>query len=423
MLGRSLLLTVVFISAFLFAPSAVRAQQDAATIAQRLLRDSAVRGLITEIRGNETQVIEDQISLCQIPAPPLREGARAEAYRRHFEQLGLLNVRIDTVGNVLGERPGRSPTPQVVISAHLDTVFEEGTDVMVSREGSLLKAPGIGDDCRGLAVILGVVRALNRSKIVSPGSITFVGTVGEEGLGDLRGVRHLVQEGLKGRIDRFVSIDGAGLTITHIAVGSRRYRVTFQGPGGHSFGSFGMANPIHAVGRLIDKIAELEVPSTPRTTFNVGRIGGGTSINSIAAEAWMELDLRSEDASTLERLDANVQRAIAEALREENSRWASGGRLDVKTELVGSRPAAQLPRSAPIVQAAISVSEALGLPVRVSSGSTDANLPMSLNIPAIAIDGGGAGRGVHTVGEAFDTTESWKGTERAVLLTLALTQP
>ncbi len=205
-----------------------------------------------------------------------------------LKEIGLANVRTDKEGNVLGELAGAQPRPHLVLAAHLDTVFPEGTDVRVKREGTLLRAPGIGDDCRGLAVVLAVARQMVKSGIKTPGTITFVGNVGEEGLGDLRGVKYLFNEGLKGRVDRFVSIDGTGLGITHIAVGSLRYRVTFKGPGGHSYGAFGRSNPIHALGRAIETISKFEVPHDPKTTFNVGRIGGGTSVNSIPFESWFE---------------------------------------------------------------------------------------------------------------------------------------
>ena len=229
------------------------------------------------------RTIEDQIRICEVEAPPFEESKRAELYAGMFRELGLRNVRIDAEGNVIGERPGAAARPNVVISAHLDTVFPRGTDVKVTRQGYSLKGPGIGDDCRGLAELLAIVRALNRGGVSTPGTLTFVGTVGEEGLGDLRGVKRLFNETLKDRIDRFVSIDGEGLGITHVAIGSARFRVTFKGPGGHSFGSFGTVNPVHALGRAIARVSEFQVPNSPRTTFNVGRVGGGTSINAIAS--------------------------------------------------------------------------------------------------------------------------------------------
>jgi acetylornithine deacetylase/succinyl-diaminopimelate desuccinylase-like protein len=285
-----------------------------------------------------------------------------------------------------------------------------------------LRGPGIGDDCRGLAVILAVVHALNRANVETTGTITFVGTVGEEGLGDLRGVKALFDDTLKGQVDRFVSVDGTGLGITHIAVGSLRYRVTFSGPGGHSYGAFGTANPIHAVGRAIAGFSDTRPPPDPKTTFNVGRIGGGTSVNAIASEAWMEVDLRSADREALRALDALFHRTVDQALAAENARWEQKGRLSMSTTLVGDRPAGLVPATSPIVQATISVTRALGAPVELTEGSTDANIPMSMNIPAITIDGGGSGTGSHTLDESFDTTDSWLGTQRALLVAIALAQ-
>src|SRR5687767_11896693 len=274
---RRLLLIAVFLQ-----PSSASAQQDAANVGAKLLSDPAIKAALEAIRASEPQTIDDQVRLCEIEAPPFKEAKRAEAYARMFREAGLQNVRIDKEGNVLGDRPGAQSRPRLVFSAHLDTVFPEGTDVKVKREGNLLRAPGIGDDCRGLAVVLAVVRAMNQARVQTPGTITFVGTVGEEGLGDLRGVKYLFNEGMKGQIDRFVSIDGTGLGITHIAVGSLRYRVTFKGPGGHSYGAFGrIPNPLHALGRAVETISQFEVPADPKTTFNVGRVGGGTSVNAI----------------------------------------------------------------------------------------------------------------------------------------------
>jgi acetylornithine deacetylase/succinyl-diaminopimelate desuccinylase-like protein len=329
-------------------------------------------------------------------------------------------VRTDAVGNVLGERPGSAARPHLVFSAHLDTVFPEGTSVRTSRTGTVIKGPGIADDCRGLAVLLGVVRAMNEAGVQTPGTITFVATVGEEGLGDLRGVKHLFNQELAGRVDRFVSVDGGGLDITTTAVGSRRYRVAFTGPGGHSYSAFGVANPVHALGRAIGRIAELQVPTQPKATFNVGRVGGGTSVNSIAFEAWMEVDLRSADRAALTALDGGFHKAVDLALAEENDRWGQRGRLAVDKKLVGDRPGGQVADDAPIVTAAVSVTRALGLAVALVEGSTDSNIPISLGIPAVTIDGGGSAQGTHSLDESFDTTDSWQGTARAFLLALAL---
>jgi acetylornithine deacetylase/succinyl-diaminopimelate desuccinylase-like protein len=234
-------------------------------------------------------------------------------------------------------------------------------------------------------------------------------------------VKHLFTESLKGRVDRFVSIDGTGFGITNVAVGSLRYRVTFKGPGGHSYGAFGAANPAHALGRALAKVSEFRVPKSPKTTFSVGRLGGGTSINAIPFEAWFEMDMRSSDPAALKALEAQFTQAVHAALAEEHARWSGQGRLSVDRALVGDRPAGgAVDRAAPIVQTALAVTEALRLPVSLDEGSTDANFPMSLGIPSITIDGGGRGQGAHALGETFDATDSWRGTERATLLTIAL---
>ena len=343
--------------------------------------------------------------MCEVEAPPFKEAKRAEVYAQMFREAGLQNVRIDKEGNVLGDRPGAQPRPRLVFSAHLDTVFPEGTDVKVKRDGNVLRGPGIGDDCRGLAVVLAVIRAMNQAKVQTPGTITFVGTVGEEGLGDLRGVKYLFNEGMKGQIDRFVSLDGTGLGITHIAVGSLRYRVTFKGPGGHSYGAFGrISNPLHALGRAVEKISQFEVPADPKTTFNVGRIGGGTSVNSIPFESWFEMDMRSASPSALQALDVKFKRAVDEAVVEEDARWKTN-LLKVDKELVGNRPAGQTAATSPIVQAAVSVTKTLGFPVSLDEGSTDSNIPMSLGIPAITIDGGGRGTRVTRAGRSIRSDE------------------
>ncbi len=405
------------LAALLAAVTLTRAQSpDVASLLQR----ADVRAALDAARAGEDATIADQIRLCEIPAPPFGEAARGAALADAFRRAGLQSVRIDTAGNVLGERPGRAPRPHLVMSAHLDTVFPEGTPVTVRRKGAVLSGPGIGDDCRGLAVLLAVARALDAGKIETEGSVTFVGTVGEEGLGDLRGVKALFAETLPGRIDRFVSLDGDGHAITHIAVGSHRYRVTFRGSGGHSYDNFGIANPVHALGRAIALISDVQVPGAPRTTFSVGRVGGGTSVNAIAAEAWMEIDLRSSDPAALNALDEQVQQRIRTALDAENARWKQSGRLAVTIEKVGDRPAGRTDAGSPMVQTATAVTRALDLPVRLEEGSTDANVPMRLGIPAITVGSGGRGTGAHTLDETFDTTDSWRGTQRMVFFAIAL---
>ncbi|HUK14848.1 MAG TPA: M20/M25/M40 family metallo-hydrolase [Bryobacteraceae bacterium] len=385
-----------------------------------LANDPTVRAALAAVRRNEPAAIEQEVSVCEIPAPPFHEEARGQELKRLFTGLGLEDVRIDKAGNVIGVRPGRAAHPNLVFAAHLDTVFPEGTNVKVTREGTVLKGPGIGDDCRGLALMLSVIRCLREAHVETPGTITFVADVGEEGLGDLRGMKELFGATLKGQIDKFVSVDGTGLGVVNVGVGSYRYRVTFKGPGGHSYGAFGMANPIQAMGRAIAKIDALEVPSHPKTTFNVGRVGGGTSVNAIPYEAWMEVDMRSSDPAALKALDEKFNTAVKQAVQEENQRWNNRGAVTVSPELVGIRPPGETPRSSPIVETALAVSRALGVEEVLREGSTDANVPMNLGIPAITISGGGAGTGAHSLNETFDTKDSWKGSERALLLAVAL---
>jgi len=396
------------------------------TVAQRaddvtgLVAEPSVRRALDIARRAEPDTVADQIRLCEVPAPPFGEAARAAVYADAMRAAGLANVRIDAEGNVVGERRGRAERPHLVLSAHLDTVFPADVPVRVTRDGVRLRGPGIGDDCRGLAVVLAVARALNAAGVQTNGSVTFVGTVGEEGLGNLRGVTALFGATLKGKVDRFISVDGDGHGITHIGVGSRRYRVTFRGPGGHSYDDFGRANPMNALGLAIASISRLQVPSSPKTTFSVGRVGGGTSINSIATEAWMEVDLRSSDEGVLGDLDARVQSSVRRALEEENARRTGQPGLTVAIELVGRRPAGRTAQGTPMVETAIAALRALALPVRLDEGSTDANLPMSVGVPSITVGGGGAGRDAHSPQESFDTTDSWKGTQLVTLLTAAL---
>ncbi len=241
----------LLLAAILWTTAPAAAQQRAADLASVLIQVPAVRAAVDFARADEMQTIADQIRICEVEAPPFQEAKRAQMYAAMLKDAGLTNVWIDVEGNVIGERPGANARPNVVVSAHLDTVFPRGTNVTVRRQGYLLRGPGIRDNCRGLADLVAVARALDKTGVTTPGTITFVATVGEEGLGDLRGVKRLFNETLKDRIDRFVSIDGDGLGITHIAIGSVRFRVTFKGPGGHSFGSFGTVNPVHALGRAV----------------------------------------------------------------------------------------------------------------------------------------------------------------------------
>jgi acetylornithine deacetylase/succinyl-diaminopimelate desuccinylase-like protein len=386
----------------------------------RLMQTPEVKAALDAVKRNESHFIDEQIRICEIPAPPFKEDVRAQELARLFNQLELDNVHIDKAGNVIGARPGAAAHPNLVFSAHLDTVFPEGTDVKVKRDGTLLKGPGIGDDCRGLVVMLGVIRALKEGNVKTPGTITFVADTGEEGLGDLRGTKNLFNDSLKGQIDKFISVDGTGLSVTNIGVGSYRYRVTFKGPGGHSFGAFGMANPIQAMGRAIAKIDAFEVPANPKTTFNVGRVGGGTSVNAIPFEGWMEVDMRSSDKNSLEAVNTKFKAAVKEAVEEENRRWNNRGPVTGSAELVGLRPAGSTPPESPIIQTTEAVSKLFGYDGKLREGSTDSNVPMNMDIPAVTIGGGGIGTGAHSLNEVFDTKDSYVGTERALVLAVAL---
>lgn len=381
-----------------------------------------IRAAIDWVRRAEPATLADQARLCEIAAPPSGESARAAAVRGMLQSAGLKNVYLDDAGNVVAERRGRFARPHVVFAAHLDTVFPEGTHVRVSREGARWRGPGIADNCRGLAVLVAVARALEHAGVQTQGSVTFAATVGEEGLGNLRGVRELVGRTLQGRVDRFVALDGAGYAITTVGVGSRRYRVTFRGPGGHSYHDFGRHSAVQALGRAVALIADLKVPSSPKTTFNIGRIGGGVAVNSIPGEAWMEIDLRSVDGASLESLDRHIHEAIDRALAAEEKRASGNRRATVEWERIGDRPAGRVDAGAGIVRAALSISNALGVAGRLVEGSTDANIPMAWSIPAIAVGAGGGAGGVHSTEEWFNTTDSVRGTERALLLAVALSR-
>jgi tripeptide aminopeptidase len=381
----------------------------------------ALQMMLNGLQADNAWTITQQKSICEIPAPPFKEAARGAEYKRRFEALGLQRVRVDAIGNVLGERPGTGRGPTIVLAGHLDTVFPEGTDVKVKDSNGRLTSPGIADNCRGLAVVLAVARAFQRSDIRHDARIIFVGNVGEEGPGNLRGVRHLFETELKGQIDYFVAVDGTGLNITSRAVGSNRYRVTYKGPGGHSYGAFGIPNPIHALGRAIAKISDIQVPAQPKTTFNVGVINGGTSVNSIAFEASLEVDMRSESVENLRSVDQMVRRALQEALDAENARWegprAARSRLTLVIDTIGIRPTGSQSDSARIVQVALQAGRALGFSPATSASSTDANLPISIGVQGISIDGGGRSEGAHSLNEWYeDGTLGWKGPQWAALI-------
>ena len=281
---------------------------------------TSLHSLFRRIQDNDAAVLDDQVSIARVPAPTGDEAARAELMVRRLRSAGLRNVAVDAAGNVVASTHAQARNP-IVLCAHLDTVFPEGTDVTVKRDSTIMRAPGIGDDCRGLAVLLSVARAMRDAEVRTTGRVLFVGTVGEEGPGNLRGVRHLFAESLKDSVDYFISVDGTGFDVVNAAVGSNRYKVSFKGPGGHSYGAFGMPNPAHALGRAVAAIADLQVPSSPRTTFSVSVLSGGTSVNSIPFDVAFEIDMRSEQPAALAELDGKVMNAIHAAVAAEKARW------------------------------------------------------------------------------------------------------
>jgi len=366
-------------------------------------------------------ITDEHIEICSIPAPPFGEQQRAKYLQHKFREIGLTEVNIDEEGNCLGLLRGRSLSPLVVVSAHLDTVFSSDTNFNVRREGSRLFGPGISDDGCGLAALIAIAQTLKQNKIETEGSLLFVGTVGEEGEGNLRGVRHLLTTGSwANRVDLFLSFDGPGLDrITNQALGSRRYRIEITGPGGHSWGDFGLPNPIHALGRATSRLASYPAPKTPRTTFNVGRIEGGTSINSIPSSASMDVDLRSADESELRRLDAFFRRAIREAADDENSHKRPGDpSLDLKIQLTGERPTGETPAKSFLVELAQEATRLQGVEPRLDQSSTDSNLPMSIGIPAITLGAGGTSGSSHTLQEWYEPTDRWKGLTRGLVVIL-----
>jgi acetylornithine deacetylase/succinyl-diaminopimelate desuccinylase-like protein len=387
--------------------------------------NAKVRAALDILKTDNAWTLQQQVELTAIPSPPFKESKRGAEFKKRLEALGLKNIRVDTAGNVIAERRGVGTGPTVVIAGHLDTVFPDGTDVTVKHDGTKLRAPGIGDDDRGLAVVLAVVRAFEKAGVQTNGSVYFVGDVGEEGPGNLRGMRSLFSRDRKGKVDYFISVDDTGLGIASRAVGSYRYRVTYRGPGGHSYGAFGIPNPIHALGRAIAGISDIQVPANPKTTFNVGVIQGGTSVNSIPFEASMDVDMRSEDAKSLADVDAKVQRIIHDALTAENARWpgprAAAAKISLVVDTIGIRPTGGQADSAPIVQTALAAGKALGFTSSTTASSTDANIPISLGIPAIRIGGGGNAEGAHSLGEWYDDgTNGYLGPQWAALLVAAL---
>jgi tripeptide aminopeptidase len=396
----------------------------------KLSAHERIRAARLHIERTDEATLARQAALSAIPAPTGAEAQRAACTADLFREVGLRDVVIDEVGNVQGWLRGDGArgtgdrSAPVVLAAHLDTVFGADVRVTVERRGERLEGPGISDNARGLTALITVADALVRARVETARPILFVATVGEEGSGDLRGVKYLLHGKTANPPSVFIALDGAGLErIVHRALGSRRYRVTFRGPGGHSWAAFGVANPANAVGRAIALLADLPVKSEPRTTCAVVRLGGGTGLNSIPQEAWMDLDLRSEDPRALAQLDVTVRAALDRAADDENRRrTAASAALSVHVQIVGDRPSGVTPRTHPLVQIAVAANRALGRDAELASASTDANVAIALGIPAIALGAGGRAGDAHLTTEWYENSDGSLGVLRALLVAAAMAE-
>jgi acetylornithine deacetylase/succinyl-diaminopimelate desuccinylase-like protein len=372
------------------------------------------------IQRDATRARREMIELTEIPAPPFHEQARAARYLEMLREAGADSAWIDDAGNAIALRRGTKRNRRVLVEGHLDTVFPEGTDVKVMVRGDTLAAPGIGDDGRGLAGVLGVLRAISAAAIRTEADLLFAGTVGEEGLGDLRGVKYLFRPGAQA-IDAYIALEPGGERLTVGGIGSHRYRVTFRGPGGHSWGAFGTASPIHALGRaisLFDRVGEIVTAEGPRASYNVGRIGGGTSVNAIAFEAWMEVDMRSEQDARLDTLDLALRESVHQAVREENDGATRGDSVTVELERVGDRPSGQADPADPLVLRASAVIRYFGGSPALGTGSTNSNIPFSLGRSAITIGAGGRSGDAHALTEWWSDPDAnaYRALQRTLLL-------
>jgi tripeptide aminopeptidase len=388
---------------------------------QALMANPKVVKTLDAINADDARAFEEQKRITEIPAPPFKEKVRAEYYLKRMQELGFKDASIDGEGNVIALRKGTSGgRPKLVVSAHLDTVFPEGVDVTVKEKDGVINAPGIGDDSRGLAALLSLVKAMNENNIATVGDLLVVATVGEEELGNLRGVKALFRDHQD--IDGFVSIDGLGISrVVNLSTGSHRYEMIFKGPGGHSFQEFGLPSATHAMGRAIAKISELHTPSEPKTTFTVGTVSGGTSVNAIAAEARMAVDMRSNSTEELLKLEEKLLGLVKQAVVEENARWNTD-KMTVEIKLIGDRPAGKVEMDSPVVlatQRAVSTI-ANGRKATFGGASTDSNIAMSLGIPAVTIGGGGEGGNWHSRNEWYKPTDAWMGPQNALLTVLML---
>ncbi len=388
---------------------------------KKFLKKSKIKAAFERIALLDPTTLKRHIELTEIEAPPFKETRRAKVFADYFKTFGMDSVWIDTEGNVLGLLQGSEGNRTVALDAHLDTVFPEGTEVKVRIENDTLYAPGIGDDTRGLSMLLTLLETIKTEQIQPKDDLLFVGSVGEEGLGDLRGVKHLFRSGGP-RIDAWIAIDGGAIgRVNNKGLGSYRYRITFSGPGGHSWGAFGLANPHHALGQAITNFvqtADAYTSKGPKTSYNVGVISGGTSINSIPFESVMEIDIRSVDPARLEVMESLLEDAVNQALLDQNQRKRRGPELTVKIDKIGNRPSGELSDQLPLVQRTLAATQAFGITPYLTRGSTNSNIPIAKGIPAVTIGRGGDGGNAHSLDEWWTNKEGHKAIQLALLILL-----
>ena len=386
-----------------------------------ILKNKKVKKSYEYIIQQEPFTYENLIKLTEIEAPPFKEQNRAIEFKHMIEEIGIDSVWIDLEGNVVGLLKGQEGTRTVGLDAHLDTVFPEGTDVKVRIKNDTLYAPGIADDSRGLSMLLTILKTIRNNDIALRDNLLFIGSVGEEGLGDLRGVKYLFRNGAS-KIDSWISIDGGSIgRVNNKGLGSYRYRVTFIGPGGHSWGSFGLVNPHHALGKAIQLFvnsADNYTSKGPKTSYNIGIIKGGTSINSIPFESIMEVDIRSVDPSRLDEMEEILQNSVKQALDDQNNRKRMGDNLTYVIDKIGNRPSGELSPSLPLVQRAMEVTKHFGVTPRLTRGSTNSNIPISLGIPSVTIGRGGKGGNVHSLAEWWYNDRGYRSIQLSLLLVL-----
>ena len=389
---------------------------------KKLTRNKKVKKAFNYIIDIEEKTNKNLIELTEIEAPPFKEEKRAKEFAKRLQLAGLENVWIDSIGNVIGFLKGSIGNKNIAINAHIDTVFPEGTDVRVQVRNDTLYAPGIGDDTRGLAMLLTIAETIKMNNIEPVNNIIFIGTVGEEGLGDLRGVRYLFENN-NPKIDSWIAIDGGSIgRVNNQALGSYRYEVVFDGPGGHSWGAFGLVNPHHALGygikNFIEK-ADLYTSSGPKTSYNVGVISGGTSINSIPFESSMLIDIRSIEPNRLNDMEEILFNSMQKALKDQNEMKRSGSDLTLTINKIGNRPSGKVEESVPLIQRTIAATQYMGVEPRLTIGSTDSNIPISIGVPAVTIGRGGEGGGAHSLDEWWINKDGYKSIQLALLILLS----